>query len=78
MRSSSIQTASAPESVVPHGAPSWVTAELLEDTLNTWQPRYAHSLTVDDALEILLTVARLFDHLEHREQSDDEELSGPR
>ena len=54
----------------PAGAPEWVTVALLEDTLAAWQPYYPHPLTVDDALEILLTVGRLFDALgdDEREQ----------
>jgi hypothetical protein len=45
------------------GAPEWVTEELVADTLATWQAFYPHKLTELDALEILLTVGRLFDAL---------------
>jgi len=55
----------SPDSMpVPDGAPTWVTQELIADTVKTWQPYYEAQLTVDDALAILLSVARLFDALE--------------
>jgi len=38
------------ESIVPDGAPDWITNELLVETLETWQPYYGGSLTVEDAL----------------------------
>ena len=44
---------------VPRGAPCWITADLLEDTLAVWQPRYLTILTFDDALEMLLNIGRL-------------------
>ncbi len=47
----------------PAGAPEWVTAELLSDTLAAWQPYYAEDLTAADAMEILLAAGRLFDAL---------------
>ena len=50
--------------VVPAGAPDWITADLIADTLDTWQPHFPEALTVDDALEILLDAARLIDFLE--------------
>lgn len=45
----------------PPGAPGWATPELLQDTLDTWQPHYHEQLTVADALDILLAVSRLID-----------------
>ena len=45
----------------PPGAPEWATPELLEDTIETWQPYYHEPLTVADALDILLAVSRLID-----------------
>lgn len=45
--------------LVPAGAPSWVTVELLNETLRVWQPYYDTPLRVDDALEILLQSAAL-------------------
>lgn len=47
--------------LIPPGAPAWVTPELIADTLATWQPYYAGTLTVTDALDILMTVSRLAD-----------------
>ena len=47
------------------GTPKWVTAELLTDTLETWQPHYAEELTDTDLLEILLSMSRLFDALQN-------------
>jgi hypothetical protein len=49
---------------VPEGAPPWITAELIADTLETWQPYYSDPLTANDALEILLSVGHLIDALE--------------
>ena len=62
--------------LVPAGAPDWVTPELIEDTIQTWQPVYRHSLTPEDALEILISVAYLFEGLEQVERGDDETISG--
>lgn len=46
-------------SMVPAGAPSWITGELIQQTLRVWQPYYATPLTLDDALAMLLNVGRL-------------------
>jgi hypothetical protein len=51
----------APTVEVPGGAPQWVTAELLQEAIEVWQPYYDHELTVEDALEITLSVGRLAD-----------------
>lgn len=48
---------------VPDGAPPWVRAELLADTLQTWRPHYGGQLTTEEALEILTGVGRLLDLL---------------
>lgn len=48
---------------LPPGTPAWVTEELLENTLDTWQPYYEYALTPHDALEILFSVTELFDRL---------------
>ena len=45
---------------IPAGAPSWVTAELIERTLKTWQPYYSHQLIEADALEMIMGVDQLF------------------
>jgi hypothetical protein len=44
---------------VPSGAPEWVTAELLQEAIEVWQPYYADELSMEDALEITLSVGRL-------------------
>ena len=44
---------------MPGGAPQWVTAELLQEAIEVWQPYYEHKLTAEDALEITLSVGRL-------------------
>lgn len=51
------------DAAIPPGAPSWVTAELIADTLRVWQRYYDRRLTPDDALEIILNVGQLFDVL---------------
>ncbi len=45
---------------VPIGAPSWVTVELIEQTLKVWQPFYADQLIPEDALEMIMSVDQLF------------------
>lgn len=47
----------------PAGSPSWVTAELIADTIATWQPYFREALTTEDALEILQDVGHLIDIL---------------
>jgi hypothetical protein len=49
------------EGLLPAGAPDWVTEDLIIETLETWQPYYNGSLTVEDALEILIGVTKLFE-----------------
>lgn len=44
--------------------PSWITPDLLANTLKTWQPWYDHALTDTDAVAILQSVGRLVDVLE--------------
>jgi hypothetical protein len=46
---------------VPPGAPSWISAELIAETLRVWQPYYAETLTSIDALDMILNVSRLVD-----------------
>lgn len=48
-----------PTVIVPQGAPSWITPELIGHTLRVWNPYYDDSLTVDDAVNILTGVSRL-------------------
>lgn len=54
------------KSIVPAGAPDWITAELIEATIRTWQPYYQATLTPDDALIMILDVGRLFEVLSSR------------
>lgn len=53
--------------------PNWVSAELISQTLEVWQPRYRRTLTADDAIEILLNVAALLDVIG---ECDGEAISG--
>lgn len=41
----------------------WITPDLIAETIEVWQPKYAQALTEQDAIEILLNVAALFDAL---------------
>ena len=45
--------------VVPPGAPGWVTAELIGQTINVWSPRFGRALTTDEALDIIMSVGEL-------------------
>lgn len=69
-----------PETVLrPPAAPEWVTAELITDTIVAWQPYYADELTPADALEILLTVGRLFESLgDVADEREEVSGAGPR
>jgi hypothetical protein len=51
----------ARKSIVPAGTPDWVTAELVEATIRTWQPYYQARLTPDDAVTMILNVGRLYE-----------------
>lgn len=53
-------------SIVPVGTPDWITAELIEATIRTWQPYYETPLSTDDAIEIIRNAALLFDALSAR------------
>ncbi|VAX38662.1 hypothetical protein MNBD_PLANCTO02-3401 [hydrothermal vent metagenome] len=44
---------------LPPGCPEWVTLELLNKTIQVWQPYYATDLKPEDALEIILNVGGL-------------------
>ncbi|NQU24047.1 MAG: hypothetical protein HQ567_22420 [Candidatus Nealsonbacteria bacterium] len=41
------------------GAPAWITPELIDDTIDTWQPYYEETLTAREALDILMNVGRV-------------------
>jgi len=53
----------ARQSLVPVGAPDWITAELVEKTIRTWQPYYATILTPEEAVTMIQTVGRLYQAL---------------
>lgn len=59
-------------SVVPPGAPKWITGDEIEDTLRVWQRYYRQLLTADDALEILVNTRNLLDVLFPRGGDDKE------
>jgi hypothetical protein len=46
-----------PLTKVPVGAPSWITPELIENTIRVWQPFYSDQLIPEDALAIIKGVA---------------------
>jgi hypothetical protein len=54
-------------STVPAGTPNWITDELIEVTIRTWQPYYEAPLSTDDAIEIIRNAALLFDALSARQ-----------
>jgi hypothetical protein len=55
---SAAQSMSA-KTVVPPGAPAWVTPELIAETIRVWQPYYSVPLQPADALDMILAVGRL-------------------
>jgi hypothetical protein len=52
-----------PNRRVPAGAPEWVTPDLIERTINVFQPKYNEPLTPELSLEIILNTVHLFDLL---------------
>lgn len=55
------------------GLPDWISPDLIEATIEVWQPSYSERLTAEDAIEILLGVGILLDALG---DSDDESIRG--
>lgn len=49
----------------PH--PEWIDEKLIEQTKAVWSPRYGRLLTTAEAIEILLSVGRLFDALKEQQ-----------
>ena len=49
---------------VPGGSPDWITSDLIAETRNTWQSHFPEALTAEDAVEILVNVARFLDVME--------------
>lgn len=62
----SLSVSKAVDVAVPAGAPSWVTAEFIRQTIEVWQPYYPDPLTADDALSIIQNVSGLFDVLKRK------------
>ncbi|HEY2787358.1 MAG TPA: hypothetical protein VGJ05_20550 [Fimbriiglobus sp.] len=50
-------------SIVPAGAPDWITAELIELTIRVWQPHYEAVLSPEEAVTMILNVGRLYQAL---------------
>jgi hypothetical protein len=51
---------------LPAGTPSWVTAELLQQTQELWTKKSGISIGPDEALGIILRVSTLLDVLARR------------
>ncbi len=49
--------------ILPAGTPDWITPELIEQTIRTWQPYYATILTPEEAVTMIQTVGRLYQAL---------------
>jgi hypothetical protein len=60
------QAEGARPGILPAGAPDWITPELIEATIRTWQPYYQATLTPDEAVTMILDVGRLFEALSSR------------
>ncbi len=65
-------------SLVPAGAPAWVTAELIAQTIQTWQRYYEEPLTSGDALAMIMNVALLCDSLHGEQRHEAVRRPGPR
>ena len=61
-RDCEIQEGALP-SIVPAGAPDWITAELIEATIRVWQPYYTEVLSPDEAITMIRNVGQLFSAL---------------
>lgn len=46
---------------IPDGIPSWITPELMAETVETWQPYYNHPLTPQEIADIIQNIGQLFD-----------------
>lgn len=45
---------------VPSAVPAWITPELIQATIETWQPFYPESITPEDAVIMLINAGRMF------------------
>ena len=50
-------------SIVPAGAPDWITPELVDETIRVWQPYYKDVLTPEEAVTMISNVGRLYQAL---------------
>ena len=50
-------------SIVPAGAPDWITPELVVETIRVWQPYYKDVLTPEEAVTMISNVGRLYQAL---------------
>jgi hypothetical protein len=60
------QTREDAKSIVPAGTPDWITAELIEATIRTWQPYYEATISPEEAVTMIMDVGRLFEALSSR------------
>ncbi len=51
---------------MPPGTPSWITMDLVRETVRVWQPHYSTPLSLDDAVTILTRVGQLFSVLSEK------------
>jgi hypothetical protein len=51
------------KSIVPAGAPDWITPALVETTIRVWQPYYEATITPEEAVIMILNVGLLYDAL---------------
>jgi hypothetical protein len=61
--------ATASTLTLPSGTPAWITQELVAHTLQVWQPRYTQRLSIEDAIDMIRSVARLSDAVASVRQS---------
>jgi len=67
-RQSDCQSREDAQCIVPAGTPAWITPELVEATIRTWQPYYEAPLSTDDAIEIIRNAGLLFQTLSMNRQ----------
>jgi hypothetical protein len=51
---------------MPPGTPSWITMDLVRETVRVWQPYYSTPISLDDAVTILTRVGQLFSVLSEK------------
>ncbi len=62
-RQSDCQSREDARCIIPAGTPNWITPELVEATVRTWQPYYQAPLSIDDAIEMIRNAGLLFNML---------------